>query len=179
MIKVLKRKYAYTWQILFEIANLGDLDKPLTPAILADPNSKDTQHYLYIYSMASFIYPELNRASRKKDQSKIKFYGPFAAALSYIIYFANMKRVTEKLYDTTKLCRGLKLMKEEVDCYKVDDFVHLMGYTSTSMDAQVALRFALQEPNPETIPVVFEIQFKGDTGLFKMTQGYSTILISN
>ena len=96
-MNVLKFNYANSWKNLFEIANLGDLDKPLTPQILSDPNSKDTRHILYLYSMESFIYPELNRASREKDETKIKFYGPFAAALSYIIYHANMNREIEKL----------------------------------------------------------------------------------
>ena len=59
--------------------------------------------------MESFIYPELNRASRLKDKNMIKFYGAFAAALSYIIYFANMNRQTNKLKGGVKLYRGLKL----------------------------------------------------------------------
>ena len=62
--------------------------------------------------MESLIYPELNRASREKDESKIKYYGPFAAALSYIIYHANKNRKTEKLNKGTKLYRGLKLKKD-------------------------------------------------------------------
>ena len=59
------------WQRLFDIAKLGDLNKPLTPKILSNPNNTLTQHILYLYSMESFIYPELNRASREKDESKI------------------------------------------------------------------------------------------------------------
>ena len=66
--------------------------------------------------MESFIYPELNRACREKDEKKIKYYGAFAAALSYIIYHANKKRVDScKLTGTTVLYRGLKLEQEVVD----------------------------------------------------------------
>ena len=67
--------------------------------------------------MESFIYPDLNRASREKDETKIKYYGAFAAALSYIIYFANQNRKTNKLKDTTILYRGLKLKQEELNSY--------------------------------------------------------------
>ena len=68
------------------------MDKPLSVKILSDPHHVITRHILYIYSMESFIYADMNKASRDKDMSKIKFYGAFAAALSYIIYNANQKK---------------------------------------------------------------------------------------
>lgn len=71
------------------MAELRDLDKPLTPQILSDPYNKITKHLIYMYTMECFIYADMNLASRVKDKDKIKFYGAFAAALSYIIYFAN------------------------------------------------------------------------------------------
>ena len=61
--------------------------------------------------MESFIYGDLNRASREKDRTKIQFYGAYAAALSYIIYFANQNRKTNQLQGSTTLYRGLKLKK--------------------------------------------------------------------
>ena len=71
--------------MLFDFAKLGDLDKPLTHNILSDPNNKITKHILYLYSIETFIYADLNRASREKDVTMIKFYGAFSAALSYIL----------------------------------------------------------------------------------------------
>ena len=95
------------WKMLFEIANLGDLNKPLTSKILSDPYHSVTKHILYLYSMETFIYSDLNRASREKDITKIKYYGAFAAALSYIIDFANMKRKEFKIYGDSTLYRGI------------------------------------------------------------------------
>ena len=84
--------------MLFELADLDyNFDKPLTPKILSDPNHRIVKHIMYLYSMECFIYEELNRVSREKDKSKIKFYGAFAAALSYIIYSANQNRIEGKL----------------------------------------------------------------------------------
>ena len=57
--------------------------------MLSDPEHKAVKHILYIYSMESFIYEELNRVCREKDKSRIKYYGAFAAALSFIIHSAN------------------------------------------------------------------------------------------
>ena len=74
------------------LAKLGDLDKPLTSKILCNPEHKITKHILYLYSMESFIYGVLNRASREKDKSQIQYYGAYAAALSFIIYNANKNR---------------------------------------------------------------------------------------
>lgn len=41
--------------------------------------------------MESFLYTEINKASRDKDEDKLEFYGPIAAALGYIVQFANSK----------------------------------------------------------------------------------------
>ena len=74
---------------MFEIAKLGDLDKPLNSKILSNPYHPITKHLLYIYSMESFVYSDLNKACRSKDEDKIKSFGAYGAALSYIIYSAN------------------------------------------------------------------------------------------
>lgn len=97
------------WELLFELADLGDLDKPLTPSILSNLEHKITRHILYLYTMESFIYADMNKSCREKDESKIKYYGAFAAALSYIINFANRKRKNCKLPNETELYRGVKL----------------------------------------------------------------------
>ena len=92
-----------------------ELDEPLTPKVLSDPYHKAVMHIIYIYSMESFIYAELNRVCREKDKSKIKFYGAYAAALSFIIHSANKNRVKQKLKDTTTLFRGVKLTPADID----------------------------------------------------------------
>ena len=48
--------YSECWDMLFKIAKLGDLSKPLTPQILSNPRHKITKHIIYLYSMESFIY---------------------------------------------------------------------------------------------------------------------------
>ena len=81
------------WKIVFSLATkVTDFSKPLTPKILSDPNHPFVQTLVYIYSMETFVFSEMNKASRSKDKSKIKFYGAYAAALSYIIYMANKNR---------------------------------------------------------------------------------------
>ena len=121
--------------MLFKLAKLDeDMDKPLTPKVLSNPEHKAVIHIMYIYSMESFIYSELNRVCREKDTSKIKFYGAFAAALSFIIHSANNKRVENKLEQTTTIFRGLKLDFAELDQYKEGSKINLLGYTSTSKD---------------------------------------------
>ena len=42
--------------------------------------------------MESFIYREMNKASRSKDLTKIDYYGPYAAALGYIIHCGNIDK---------------------------------------------------------------------------------------
>ena len=45
----------------------------------------------------------------------------------------------------------------------------LTGYTSTSTSFEVAHEFAMKKLEEPLVPVVFEINFKGSIGLFKMT----------
>ena len=59
------------WNKIFQLAKLEDMKKPLTPQILSNPNSDFVKTILYIYSMESFIFGEMNKASRNKDKSKI------------------------------------------------------------------------------------------------------------
>ena len=66
-----KISYQEKWSLLFELANLGDLDQPLSKKILSDPTHNITKLLLYIYSMECFVYTDLNRACRDQDQSKI------------------------------------------------------------------------------------------------------------
>ena len=78
-----------------------------------------------MYSMEDFIYADLNKACRSKDESKIKYYGAFAAALSYILYSANSNRKEGKLHGKTDLYRGLNLKKEDLVKYKVGSKTNL------------------------------------------------------
>ena len=48
-----------------------------------------------------------------------------------------------------------------------------MGYISTSLEYDVALDFAFAKTNNNKIPVVYEIDFKDNKGLFKLGHGYS------
>ena len=88
------------------------MQKPLTEKILSDPNHEFVKKLIYIYSMQSFIFSEMNKASRNKDKTKIEFYGPLASAIGYIIHKGN-KDQTE-LAHTTKFVtyRGLYIDKE-------------------------------------------------------------------
>lgn len=60
--------------------------------------------------MSSFIFTEMNRASRMKDPSKIKFYGAFASALGIIIHSGNKNQ--SKLAKSFTVYRGLQLPHE-------------------------------------------------------------------
>ena len=105
--------YKDKWKLLFDLSGLDDLDKPLSKKILSDPKHPITMLILYIYSMECFIYTDLNRACREKDQSKIQYYGAYAAALSYILYYANTNTNTKSTARTkTTLYRGLKMRKD-------------------------------------------------------------------
>ena len=86
-----------------------DQDKKQDDLNIFYPYSKITCLILYIYSMETFVYHDLNRVCREKDTNQIQYFGAYAAALSYIIHAANNNRKEDKLTGKTLLYRGLKL----------------------------------------------------------------------
>ena len=61
------------------------LEKLLTRKILSNTSHRITQFLLYLHTQETFLYKDLKKASREKDQSKIMTLGPYALALSYIL----------------------------------------------------------------------------------------------
>ena len=103
----------------------------------------------------------------------MQFYGAFAAALSYIIYSATKNRSDITVLKTTKLYRGISLDTLEIDSFTVGSRIHLPGYTSTSKKLEVAFKFANHCQKQGFAPVVFEIIFDGNSGLFELTEEYT------
>ena len=62
--------------------------------------------------------------------------------------------------------RGVKITTAEVEQFEEGSTTNLLGYTSTSKDKQTALRFAYKYLKEDQTPVLFEIAFKGSSGLF-------------
>ena len=137
-IQIIYQQYENIWREIFNIAKLGNANKPLTPKILSDPKHQITKHLVYIYSMESFLYTEMNNASRTQDKSKIEFYGPIAAALGYIIQHANTNRGhNDKLWRV--LYRGTKRTLQEIENLEVGSSTNLAGFTSTTKSKTKAL----------------------------------------
>ena len=61
----------------------------------------------------------------------------------------------------TNLYRGLKLASAELDNYKEGNLINLTGFTSSSMDKNVAIKFAIENEVDDQTAVVFHIKFKG------------------
>ena len=92
--------------------------------------------------MESFVFSEMNRASRMKDKSKIKFYGPFAAALGFIIHQGNKKQTA--LNNKIILYRGLQISQSEFSTkFEIGSQINLQGFTSTTLNIQSSLQFAV------------------------------------
>ena len=53
------------WKKIFSIAKLAkNFNKPLDIKILSNPNHEFVKTLIYIYSMESFVFTEMNRTSR-------------------------------------------------------------------------------------------------------------------
>lgn len=91
---------------------MANMKQALTPKILSDSSHLFVQTLLYIYSMQSFIFSGMNKASREKDVSKIEEYGPLASALGFIIHCGNQRQA--KIQNKFIIYRGLKITPEEL-----------------------------------------------------------------
>ena len=66
-----------------------------------------------------------------------------ASALGYIIHIGNHKQLETKEKIVTY--RGIKVNKEKIkDEYEIGKNIHLLGFTSTSLIRDRALKFAIQ-----------------------------------
>lgn len=101
------------WKKIFSLAKNTDMKKPLTPSILSNPNHEFVKTIVYIYSLQSFVFKEMNKASREKDISKIELYGPLSSALSFVIHCGNQKK--SDLSGQFIVYRGLKVAFKELD----------------------------------------------------------------
>ena len=82
--------------------------------------------------------------SREKNVDKIQMFGPYAAALSFIIHCGNINQSEFKR--DILVYRGLKLTVDELSQkYSEGRSIKLKGFTSTSIDRDRALKFALQD----------------------------------
>lgn len=108
----------------------------------------------------------MNKASRTKNVNEIKFYGPLASALSFIISCRNDQ--VGEVDEEFAVYRGLTISSEELASkYKVGNTITLQGFTSTTIVRNVALRFATggtsnQVEDSEKVPLLMEIRIKGD-----------------
>lgn len=101
------------WKKIFQMLKDTDFRKPLSKRVLSNPNHKFVKTLVYIYSMQTFIFSEMNKASRNKDVKKIKYYGPLASALSFVIHCGNKNQT--KLGKSFNAYRGLQASKEELE----------------------------------------------------------------
>ena len=111
------------WKSIFSmVEQVKNFKKPLTPKILSDPNHKLVKTLVYVYSMESFVFSEMNKASRMKDKSKIKFYGAFASALGFIVHCGNRCNSRKDMI----VYRGLFMPIDELELkYKEGEMINL------------------------------------------------------
>jgi hypothetical protein len=65
------------WKLL-KLTNDVEFDEYM----LSDANNDITKAIMYLYSMETFIYTAINRATREQDESKVRTLGPYAVLLA-------------------------------------------------------------------------------------------------
>ena len=132
-----------------------------------------------IYTYETDLYKELNNANCRHDQSKIKTLGPYSMMLSLSLQHPPLKNADyrkeihtgEKKYSdgTFKimtLYRGLGLPQSAIDYYiqliGTNTQIIFNGFTSTSVDRNVAIGFAIDNTEHPKIPVLLELTVADD-----------------
>ena len=67
------------------------------------------------------------------------------------------------------------MSQEEFSEYREGARINLVGYTSTTKSRETAIKFAFEDlgEGVAKIPVVFDIEFHGPTGLLELTDDYT------
>ena len=82
-----------TWKLLFMKPYIPNRSCAINWEQLNDPNNPLVILIIYIFTMETFVYFEINKGLRNKDTCKAATLGPFAKILGYIMAFdANRKR---------------------------------------------------------------------------------------
>ena len=74
---------------------------------MKNSSHKVTQFLLYLHTQETFLYKDLKKASREKDESKIMSLGPYALALSYILSKSKPKSKSEVQF----VYRGMRITR--------------------------------------------------------------------
>lgn len=100
------------WKVLFKVGGFFDsnIDLQIDKNELLDPLNPITTTMLFLYSLETFIPELINKASREKDQSKVKTLYPFARVLHQIVSVSNANR-DDALHGEIVTWRGTKLSK--------------------------------------------------------------------
>ena len=103
-------------------------DIPLSYKIMRDPYHPISQLCLYLYTLDTWLFQELNKGSREGDTAKIDTLGPYAAALKQIVIGAAKRRtdipeLKNKLeVEGCELFRAGGFKKEKIEQFK--QYVH-------------------------------------------------------
>lgn len=95
----------------------------------------------------------MNETSRNKTVSRIEQYGPLASALGYIIHAGHCQ-----LNGMITTYRGMTVPEQEIkDKYWEGNNISLTGFTSSTLNREVALGFACGDEVPGKYPLLVEI----------------------
>ena len=72
------------WVTFFKVAGIQDSDLKKVP-VCDEPEHPHVKTIIFVYSLESFLFSEINRSSREKDVGAVDTLGPFAVAISNII----------------------------------------------------------------------------------------------
>ena len=83
------------WVTFFKVAGIQDSDLKKMP-VFDQPEHPHVKAIIFVYSLESFLFSEINRSSREKDTRVIDTLGPFAVAISNVIEKLEAKREDRK-----------------------------------------------------------------------------------
>ena len=69
---------------------------------------------------------------------------------------------------------GIKILAPEAEEFILGSKIRLPGYSSTCKKFGVALDYAFKNLQNDRVAVIFEIIFKGRSGLFELTDDFTT-----
>lgn len=88
---VLKRALG-VWDLIFGLLGIDKSTEPIPYHVLTDANHPTTSALFQIYSLEFWLFNEINKASRAKDNKKVSTLGPFATILSVALDHAQKSR---------------------------------------------------------------------------------------
>lgn len=100
------------WDFIFGLLNIQPTTEPIDMGDISNADNPSTRALFQIYSLETWLFREINNASRTKNSRKVQSLGPFAALIGVAMDNAQRSR-KDSILGQQSLYKPMLVQKNE------------------------------------------------------------------